>query len=74
MLQELYFVAAKEGKINTLKEAKRGLNEQERVDARQVAAKRERAIKLQHDGREPRLRDWRDFRGQYVLLRRNMEN
>ena len=74
VLQELYFVAAKEGKIKTLKEAKKWLNEQERVDAPQVAAKRWKSIKLQHDGREIRLRDWRDFRGQYTLLRRNVED
>ena len=40
VLQELYFVATKEGKVKTLKEAKKWLNEQERVDAPQVAAKR----------------------------------
>ena len=74
VLPELYFVATKEGKIKTLKEAKKWLNEQERVDAPQVAAERWRAIKLQHDGREIRLRDWRDFRGQYVLFRRNVED
>ena len=39
VLQEVYFVATKEGKIKTLKEAKKWLNEQERVDAPQVAAK-----------------------------------
>ena len=33
VLQELYFVATKEGKIKTLKEAKKWLNEQERVGA-----------------------------------------
>ena len=59
--QELYFVGAKEVTITTLKEAKKWLTEQERVDAPQVAAKRWRAIKLRHDGREIRLRDWRDF-------------
>ena len=74
VLQELYFVATKEGKIKTLKEAKKWLNEQERVDARQVAAKRWKAIKLEHDGREIRLRNWRDFRGQYTLFRRNVED
>ena len=37
VLQELYFVATKEGKIKTLKEAKKWLNEQERTDAPQVA-------------------------------------
>ena len=61
VLQELYFVATKEGKIKTLKEAKKWLNEQDRVDAPQVAAKRWKSIKPQHDGREIRLRDWRDF-------------
>ena len=61
VLQELYFVATKEGKSKTLKEAKKWLNEQERVDAPQVAAKRWKSIKRQHDGREIRLRDWRDF-------------
>ena len=71
VLQELYFVATKEGKIKTLKEAKKWLNEQERMDAPQVAAKRWKSIKLQHDGREIRLWDWRDFRGQYTLFRRN---
>ena len=74
VLQELYFVATKEEKIKTLKEAKTWLNEQERVDAPQVAAKRWKAIKLQHDGRKIRLRDWRDFRGQYTLFRRNVED
>ena len=74
VLQELYFVATKQGKIKTLKEAKKWLNEQERVDAPQVAAKRLRAIKLQHDGREIRLQNWRDFRGQYTLFRRNVED
>ena len=74
VLQELYFVATKEEKIETLKEAKEWLNEQERVDAPQVAAKRWKAIKLQHDGREIRLRDWRDFRGQYTLFGRNVED
>ena len=74
VLQELYFVATKEGKIKTLKEAKKWLNEQERVDAPQVAAKRWKSIKLGHDGREIRLRNWRDFRGQYTLFRRNLED
>ena len=74
VLQELYFVATKEGKIKTLKEAKKWLNEQERVHGPQVAAKRWKSIKLQHDGREIRLRDWRDFRGQYTLFRRNVED
>ena len=74
VLQELYFVATKEGKIKTLKEAKKWLNEQERVDAPQVAVKRWKSIKLQHDGREICLRDWRDFRGQYTLFRRNVED
>ena len=74
VLQELYFVATKEGKIKTLKEAKKWLNEQERVDAPQVAAKRWKSIKLQQDGREIRLRDWRDFGRQYTLFRRNVED
>ena len=74
VLGELYFVATKEGRIKTLKEAKKWLNEQERVDAPQVAAKRWKSIKLEHDGREIRLRDWRDFRGKYTLFRRNVED
>ena len=74
MLGELYFAATKEGKIKTLKDAKKWLNEQERVDAPQVAAKRWKSIKLEHDGREIRLRDWRDFRGKYTLFRRNVED
>ena len=74
VLQELYFVATKEGKIKTLKEAKKWLKEQERVEAPQVAAKRWKAIKFQRDGREIRLRNWRDFRGQYTLFRRNVED
>ena len=44
------------------------------MDAPQVAAKRWKSIKLQHDGREIRLRDWRDFGGQYTLFRRNVED
>ena len=44
------------------------------MDAPQVAAKRWKSIKLQHDGRGMRLRDWRDFRGQYTLFRRNVED
>ena len=67
-------MAAKEGNIKTLKDAKRLLNEQERVDAPQVAAKRWRAIKLQHDGKDTRLRDRHHFRGQYVLHRLNNED
>ena len=74
VLQELYFVAAKKGNRRTLKEAKKLLKEQEWVDALQVAAKRWRAIKVQHDGADIRLRDWRDFRGQYVLLPQNLED
>ena len=74
VLQELYFVATKEGKIKTVKEPKKWLNEQERVDAPQVTAKWWKSIKLQHDGREIRLRDWRDFLGQYTLFRRNVED
>ena len=74
VLQELYFVANKERKIKTLKEAKKWLNKRERVDAPQVAAKRWRSINLQHDGREIRLGDRRDFRGQYTLFRRNVED
>ena len=60
MLQELYFVAAKKRKMTTLKKAKKWPNEQERLNAPQVAAKRWRAIKPQGDGRNIRLRDWRD--------------
>ena len=37
-------------------------------------AKRWKAIKLEHDGREIRLRNWRDFWGQYTLFRRNVED
>ena len=74
VLGEMYFVATKEGRIKTLKEAKKWLNEQERVDAPQVAAKLWKSIKLHHDGREIRLRDWRYFRGHYTLLRRNVED
>ena len=74
VLQVLYFVATKEGKIKTLKEAKKWLNEQERVHAPQVAAKRWKSIKLQHDGREIRLREWPDFRGQCTLFHRNVED
>ena len=44
------------------------------MDALQVAAKRWKSIKLQRDGREIRLRDWRDFRGHYTLFRRNVED
>ena len=61
VLQELYFVAAIEGKMTTFKVAEKWLHEQERVNASQVATNRRRAIKLQHDGQEIRLRDWRDF-------------
>ena len=74
VLGELYLVTTKEERIKTLKEAKKWLNEQERVDAPQVAAKRWKSIKLEHDGREIRLRDWRDFRGKYTLFRRNVED
>ena len=74
VLQELYFVSAKRGKITTLKEAKKWLKEEEWLDALQVAVKRWKAIKLQHDGRQIRLRARQDFRGQYALLRRNVED
>ena len=72
VLQELYFVAAKEGKIRTLKEAKKWLKEQERVDAPHVPPKRWRPVKPQRDGPHIRLRDRRDFHGHYVLLLRNV--
>ena len=62
------------GEDNEVREAKKWLNELERVDALQVAAKRWRAIKLRRDGREMRMQDWRGFRGQYVLQRRNFED
>ena len=51
VLQELYFRAAEEGKITTIKKAKKWPNDQEWNDAPQVAAKSWRAIKLQHDSR-----------------------
>ena len=51
MLEELYFVVAKEWKNRSLKDAKRWLNDLERVDAPQVAAQRWRAINLQRDGK-----------------------
>ena len=63
MFQELYFVTAREGKTTTLEDARKRLNEQEWVDAPQVAAKRWRAFKLHQDGKDIRLREWRDFRG-----------
>ena len=44
------------------------------MDAPQVAAKQWKAIKLQHDGREIRLRKCWDFRGQYTLFCRNVED
>ena len=44
------------------------------MNAPHVAAKRFEAIKLHHDGREIRLRDWRAFRGQYTLFHRNVED
>ena len=58
----------------TLKDAQKWLKEQEQVDAPQADAKGLTAMKRQHDGRETHLRDWRDFRGQYFLLRRNVED
>ena len=72
VLQQLYFVATKAGKVTTLEDANKRLKEHERVDALLVAAKRWRAVKLQHDGKEICLRECRDFRRQYVLFRRNM--
>ena len=70
LLQELYFVATKEGKIKTLKEAKNWLNEQERLDAPQLAAKWWKSIKLQHDGRKIRrnVGDWNEGDEQARLL------
>ena len=40
VLQQLYFLAAKEGKMRIVKDAKKWLKEQKRLDAPQVAAKR----------------------------------
>ena len=42
--------------------------------ALQVAAENWRAIKLQHDGKDIRLREWREFLGQDVLYLRNVED
>ena len=67
-------MAAKGGEIKTLKDVKKWLNQKEPVDAPQVVAKRWRAVTLQHDGRDICLREWRDFRGQYVLFPWNMED
>ena len=74
VLKELYFVLATEGKIRTVKDAKKWLSEEEQVDALQEAAKRWRAIKLQHNGKDIRLRAWRYFWGQCVLFRQNVED
>ena len=68
VLQELYFVAARRGKSRPSMKPRSGST------SLLVAAKRWKSIKLQHDGREIRLRDWRDFRGQYTLFRRNVED
>ena len=74
LLQKLYFMAAKEGDDYNPNRGQEVAQKQERVEAPQVAAKGWRAIKLQHDGQEIRLPDWRDLRGQYVLLRRSVED
>ena len=67
-------MAAKEGKVTTLKDAKEGLNEEGQLYASQVAAKRSRAIRLQHARKDIRLRQRRDFRGGYILFRQNLED
>ena len=74
VLQELYFLAAKQGKIKTLKDAKRWLNEQEQMEAPLHFAKMWKSIQLQHGGKEICLGEWRDFGGKYLLHRRNVEN
>ena len=74
LLLGMYLTAAKEEKIKTIKDAKRCLNEQERLDAPQTAATRWRAIKLQRDGKDIHLREWRDFRRQYLLHRWNVKD
>ena len=71
VLQDTYLVAAKEGKI---KYARKWLNEQEPVDSPQVAARIWGVIKVHHDRREIRLRDWRNLRGQYILFCWNAED
>ena len=50
-------MAANEGKIMMLKNVKRWLNQQERMDAPQVAAKVRKAIKVEHDGKDIRLQN-----------------
>ena len=62
------------GKITTLHGAKKWLNEQERGDAPQVAAKRWRAVRPQHDGKEIRLQERRDVLGKNILFRRSVED
>ena len=74
VLQVLYFTAAKEGKIKAIKAAKRWLNQQERVDAPQVPAKRWNGIRIQHDGKNIHLQEWRNFWGQCVLHRRKVQD
>ena len=74
VLIELYFVAGKEGKLTTLKNAKTWLNGEERVDAMQVAAKRWKASKLPHDGKVICLRKWPESRGQHALFCRKVED
>ena len=67
-------MAAKNGEDRDSQGGKKWLNEQGQVGAPQVAANRWRAIKLQLDGKEIHRLEWRDFRGQYVLFRWNVED
>ena len=56
VLRELYYTVASKGTSKTLKDARRWLNEQERMDAPQIAAKSWRGIRLRHDSRDICLR------------------
>ena len=44
------------------------------MEAPLLAPNRWRAMKLQHEGKEICLREWRNFRGQYLLHCQNVEN
>ena len=62
VLQELYFVAAKEEKIKIPRDAKKWLKQQEQLDARHVASKMWKAIRLQHDSQEIHLSKSPDYK------------
>ena len=72
-LQTLYLQDLADLKIKGYKRAKKWLEREERVDARERVSKLWKAVTLVHNRTDIFLYDWRDFRREYYLERSKVE-